>query len=202
MFNFNKVQEQKLGTRKGKFIRPGVQSLTLRNITLEESRNTHNVRPVFYMETEPITDAGFEPHEDSVAGGQIGKVSGNSGYYLKDEAQQADFISVLKSIMASVGTLDEFMSQSNQDFDTLTEALEAVKPYVVGKTARYFVQGEQYSKLDGSGVGLKLKFPTRGVVESLTVTLEESKLPKFDENNPVHFKKMTKPTEPVDDLPF
>lgn len=202
MFNFNKVQEQKLGTKKGKFIRPGVQNLILKDITLEESRNTHNSRPVFLMETEPVTDAGWEPHEDASYGGQIGKISGNSGYYLKDENQQSDFISVLKSIMASVGTLEDFMSSSNQDFDTLEDAVSAVKPYIVGKMARYFVTGEQYEKLDGSGVGLKLKFPTRGVVEATTVT--ESKFPKFDETNPQHFKKLNKSTDPAvtTDLPF
>jgi len=203
MFNFRKVPEQRLEFKKGKFIRPGVQNLILRNITLEESRNTGNVRPVFMMETEPVTDEGWEAHEDAQAGGQIGKVAGNGGFYLKNDDQQEEFVSFLKTIMTSVGTLDEFMvTHGETEFNGLSEVLEVVKPYIVGRTARYFVSGEQYPKLDKSGVGLKLKFPNRRSVESPE---GESKLPKYDESNPAHFKRLPKAdtqSEPISDLPF
>lgn len=203
MFNFNKIQEQRLDGKKGKFIRPGVQTLILKDIFLEVSQNTGKSRPVFFMETEPVTDAGWEGHEGAI--GQIGKIASNGGYYLKDDRQQEEFISFLRSIMSSVGRFDEFMEKYNEtDFNNLQEVIDAVKPYLVGSTARYFVAGEQYQKLDKSGIGLKLKFPNRKVVESLTVA--ESQLPKYDETNPVHFKRLQKPTEPeavpADDLPF
>lgn len=188
-FNFDKVQGQQLEPKKGKFIRPGVQTLILKDITLEESQNTGNLRPVFFMETEPITDKGWEGFEG--AKGQIGKVSGNFGFYLKDKAQQDDFIAFLKSIMIAVGSWDKFAENEGQkDFDGLKEAVNAVKPYLTGTSARYLVCAEQYHKLDNSGVGLKLKFPTRKAVESLNTPLEDSKLPKYDETNPSHFKRI------------
>lgn len=203
-FNFEKVQDQKLEVRKGKFIRPGIQNLILNDITLEESKNTGNLRPVFLMETEPIEDKGWEGFEGAV--GQIGKVSGNFGFYLKNKDQQDEFVSFLKSVMMATGTWEAFAEkEGHKDFDGLRDAVEAVKPYLVGTKARYLVCAEQYHKLDQSGIGLKLKFPTRKAVESLDVLLENSKLPKYDETNPNHFKKIeaqSSPKSPVDDLPF
>jgi hypothetical protein len=206
MFNFKKVQEQRLEFKRGKFIRPGVQNLTFRDVTLEESKNTGNKRPVFFMETEPITDEGWEPHEDAQAGGQIGKVAGNAGYYLKNDDQQEEFVGLLKTMMSAVGTLDQFMSEhGTEDYDNLDDVVAAVKPYLTGRTGRFFVCGEQYQKLDNSGVGLRLKFPNKRVVESINVAIEDSKLPKFDESNPTHFKKLPRQEEPKEmtsDLPF
>lgn len=200
-FNFEKVQDQKLETKRGKFIRPGIQNLILKDITLEESKNTGNLRPVFMMETEPILDKGWEGFEGAV--GQIGKVSGNFGFYLKNKDQQDEFISFLKSIMIAVGIWETFAQKEGQkDFEGLKEAVAAVKPYLTGTTARYLVCAEQYHKLDNTGIGLKLKFPTRRAVESLDVTLETSKLPKYDETNPSHFKKIEALPKATDDLPF
>jgi len=201
MFNLRKVPEQKLDMKKGKFIRPGVQDLILKDIHLEKSQNTGNERPVFLMETLPITEEGWEGFEG--AKGQIGKVAGNFGYYLKNDDQKVEFAGFLKSILKACGTYDEFIEKSSQDFEEIGELIEAIKPYVVGKIARYFVAGEQYHKLDNSGVGLRLKFPTRRAVESSNE--EVSKLPTFDETNPNHFKKVDKvetKKETLDDLPF
>lgn len=207
MLNFKNLPEQKQ-FQKGKFIRPGIQNLILRNISLHVSANTNNERPVFDMETEPVTDPGWEGHEGAL--GQIGRVAGNFNYYLKDESQKADFIGNLKDIMTAVGTYNDFIEahadgNGNTNFTTLQEVIDAVKPFVVGKTARYFVAAEQYTKLDKSGVGIKLKFPSRRMVESIT---SETKFPKFDETNPNHFKKVTKTSndfqksQPMSDLPF
>lgn len=201
MFNFGKLPESKLETKRGKFIRPGVQSLILNNLHLESSKNTGNQRPVFTMETEPITDEGWEGFEG--AAGQIGKVAGNYGYYLKTDEQKAEFAVFLKAVMQAVGTYDSFMEKhAGTDFDSgnLQSVVDAVLPFIKGTVARYLVCGEQYQKLDNTGVGLRLKFPTRRGVESAEA--EPSKLPKFDETNPSHFKKLTKNEEKVDDLPF
>lgn len=208
-FNFGNLPEQKLEVKKGKFIRPGVQTLILKDLYLESSKNTGNQRPVFFMETEPITDEGWEGFENHK--GQIGKIAGNFGYYLKNDDQKEEFANFLKAIMQSTNTWADCTAQhGNTDFTTLDELVEAAKPFLAGTKARYFVCGEQYHKLDGSGVGLKLKFPTRRAVESLEVT--DSKLPKFDETNQNHFKKIPKsevntldmePKAPkMDDLPF
>ena len=206
MLNFKNLPEHR-EFKKGKFIRPGIQNLILRDVTIQTSTNTGNERPVFSMETEPVTDEGWEGFEG--AKGQIGNIFGNFGFYLKDETQKSEFIGNLKDIMTAVGTFNDFMDANSDDsgntnFKNLSEVISAVKPYVVGKKARYFVAAEQYAKLDKSGIGLKLKFPSRKMVESIE---SESKFPKFDESNPNHFKKISKVTqtspEPVpNDLPF
>lgn len=200
MFNFNKVPETK-EYKKGKFIRPGVQNLILHDITLQVSRNTGNERPVFSMETEPVTDPGWEGYNG--AKGQIGNVAGNFGYYLKTDENKLEFVGNLRDIMKAVGTYSDFMEKySDANFTNLAEVIEATKPYVVGRTARYFVAGEQYEKLDRSGIGLKLKFPSKRMVESLD---SESKFPAFDDTNPNHFKKLDKTSvaaTQTDDMPF
>lgn len=195
--NFNNVPEQKQ-FKKGKFIRPGIQNLYLRDIQLQTSPNTGNYRPVFSMETEPIIEEGWEGFENNK--GQIGNISGNFGYYLKDDLQQKEFVGNLVSILKAVGSYEDFMSEHGaKDFNELPLAVEAVKPYLVGKLGRYFVAAEQYQKLDGSGVGLKLKFPNRFFVESIE---SESKFKKFDENDPKHFKKLQKDETKIESLPF
>lgn len=201
MLNFKNVPEQKQ-FKKGKFIRPGIQNLMLKDITFHVSPNTGNKRPVFSMESEPITEDGWEGHQGAL--GQIGNVSGNFGYYLKDEAQELEFIGNLKDIMKACGTYDDFMEgPGSKDFTELEDVVNAVKPFVINKIARYFVSAEQYEKLDKTGIGLKLKFPNRFFVEALTA---ECKFQKFDETNPKHFKKFQKVEvgiggEPTD-LPF
>jgi hypothetical protein len=203
MFEFDNLPEQQ-EFKKRKFIRPGVQNLILKDITLQVSPNTHNERPVFSMETEPVTDEGFEPHEDANYGGQIGNISGNFGYYLKTDNQKLEFIVNLRDIMKAVGTYEAFMEKHGKtNFQNLQEVIDAAKPYLVGTKACYFVAAEQYQKLNNTGIGLKLKFPSRKMVEAVG---NESKLAKFDETNPNHFKKLQKTTTtstaPVDDLPF
>lgn len=203
MFEFDNLPEQQ-EFKKRKFIRPGVQTLILKDITLQVSANTQNERPVFNMETEPVTEEGFEPHEDASYGGQIGNIAGNFGYYLKNDSQKLEFVGNLRDIMKAAGTYNDFMEKHGKiDFSSLQEVIDAVKPYVVGTKANYFVAGEQYQKLNNTGVGLKLKFPSRKLVETLGT---ESKFPKFDETNPNHFKKLQKttnvPAVAPDDLPF
>lgn len=202
MFDFNNLPE-KQEFKKRPFIRPGVQTLILKDIFLQVSPNTANERPVFSMETEPITDEEFVPHQDAKYGGQIGNVSGNFGYYLKNENQKLEFIGNLRDIMRAVGTYDDFMNQHGKvTFGSLDQVIEVAKPFLVGTKARYFVAGEQYQKLDKTGIGLKLKFPSRKLVESLD---SETKFPKFDETNSSHFKKLEKtvtPAEVPNDLPF
>lgn len=202
MFDFNKLPEQK-EYKRGKFIRPGVQVLTLKDVFFQTSPNTQNDRPVFSMETEPITDEGWEPHEDAKFGGQIGNIAGNFGFYLKNDSQKLEFIGNLRDIMKVAGTYDSFMEKYGKtDFSTLDTVLEVAKPYLVGTKATYFVAGEQYMKLNKTGLGLKLKFPSRKLVVPIG---SESLLPVFDENNPNHFKRFQKTEEPADvlnDLPF
>lgn len=201
MLNFKNLPE-KTEFKKGKFIRPGIQNLILRDITLQTSHNTGNERPVFSMETEPINEPGWEGYEG--AKGQIGNIFGNFGFYLKTDSQKQDFMANLEDIMKAAGTYEDFM-QANGDtnFTSLADVIAAVKPFVVGKAARYFVAGQQYMKLDQSGVGLKLKFPSKRMVETLD---SESKFPKFDDTNKNHFEKLEKKAElpkvTSDDLPF
>lgn len=198
MFNLEATQEKEY-MKKGKFIRPGVQVLILKDIYLEKSQNTGNERPVFFMETLPITDEDWEGHEG--AKGQIGKVAGNFGYYLKNDDQKVEFAGFLKSILKAVDKYDTFVAESNRDFEKISDLIDAVKPYLVDSQARYFVAGEQYHKLNNTGIGLKLKFPTNRSVEAINA--EVSKLPTFDESNPKHLKKVgKKEDQPVDDLPF
>lgn len=203
MFDFENLPEQR-EFKKGKFIRPGVQNLILKDITFQTSVNTSNERPVFNMETEPVTDEGWEPHEDSTYGGQIGNIAGNFGYYLKNDNQKLEFVGNLRDIMKAVGTYADFMEKFGKtNFNNLQEVVDATKPYLVGTKACYFVAGEQYQKLNNAGVGLRLKFPSRKMVETLE---NASKLPKFDETNQNHFKKLQKVEPsvivPADGLPF
>lgn len=197
MLNFNKLPEQR-DYKKGKFIRPGTQVLILKDLFLQTSPNTGNERPVFAMETEPITEEGWEGWEGAV--GQIGNIAGNFNYYLKTDDQKRDFMGNLRDIMKATGTYEAFDEKHGKsDFTVLSEVIEAVKPFIVGGKARYFVAAEQYQKLDNTGVGLKLKFPSKRLVESIS---DESKFPKFDETDPKHFKKLDKKEEKVSDLPF
>lgn len=210
MFNFNNLPEQR-EFKKGKFIRPGIQDLYLKDIELQTS-NAGDKRPVFHMETEPITEAGWEGHQG--AKGQIGKIAGNFNYYIKTDEQAEEFACCLRDILKATDRYDVFIQEhSNTQFKSLEEMINGVLPYVKGTKARYFVAGEQYQKLTGDGIGIKLKFPSKKMVEPAGST--NTIFPKFDESNKRHFQKLDGTAKPntqfeklstantkVDDLPF
>ncbi len=200
-FNFKDVSEQR---GVSQFISPGVQVLKINNIVLERSRNTGSIKPVFFMESEPITDPNFKGVDG--AKGRVGKVSGNGGYYLKDDNQQLEFISFLKTIAKFLGKTEEIEALPPSSFE---DSVEGAKNVIAGQYARWFVAGQEYPK-GGDKYGIKLVFPSRNFIESK----DSSNLPTFDRTNPKHYKEIPKSTGEIapgitpgrvstgDDLPF
>lgn len=194
-FNFKDVPEIKQGLSQ--FISPGTQVLKINNIILEKSRNTGNVKPVFFMESEPVTDPNFKGMDG--AKGRIGKVSGNGGFYLKEDSQKLEFISFLKTIAGILGKTEEIEALPGGDFE---EIIDQAKKVISGQYAKFFVAGQEYPK-DQNKVGIKLVFPSRNFIESL----DSNTLPTFDKSNPKHYKAIPKVPgvtqgTKTDDLPF
>jgi hypothetical protein len=204
--------------KKGKFIRPGSGLvLKVNDIILEKSQNHEFRKPVLMMETEPITEEGWEG--EAGAKGQIGKIAANGGYYLKTPENQKEFVVFLRDIARALGKLEQC---STIEADTLEDFIEKVKPIICdGTYGRYFVRGQEYPKPNSNiGFGIKLLFPKFKFVESMEVEAKDTKLEKFDKANKWHYDAIPKApvqkssdpvfgeseaaslTEPVDDLPF
>lgn len=202
--NFNNVGERKVSP----FLSPGSGLvLKINDINLDESKNNKGqFRPVFSMESEPINDPSFNGVDGAV--GKIGKISGNAGYYLRDDNQIQEFLGGLREIARSIGKEEELSQVEAPDLPTL---VERVRPILRGGYARYFVAGREFPKAQNKH-GLKLVFLNRNFVESTDAN--PSKLEVFDRNNPKHYTKL--PTTPnqandfpaetkknsADDLPF
>lgn len=192
-FNFKDVKEaDNRGTSP--FLSPGGnQILKINDITLKESTNTHKVLPVFHMESKPVTDPEFKGQDG--AKGQVGRISGNAGYYLKDDNQQQQFLGALKSIARALNKVEELEEIKADTFeDMIAQAAKVLR----GGYARYFVAGSEFPK-DGGKYGVKLSFPSRNFVESAQIEEKDSTLPKFDRSNDKHYKAIPK-TAPKDDF--
>jgi hypothetical protein len=215
MFSFKGVSEGST-RKKGMFIRPGSGLVVkVNDIILEKSVNHEFRKPVLFMESEPITEEGWVGHEGAV--GQIGKIAANGGFYLKTEAQQQEFVAFLKEIVTALGKEEEC---ATIEASTLEEFVSKVKAILANAGyARYFVRGVEYAKSAApNGKGLKLLFPNRRFVESLSTASADSKLAKFDYKNKWHYDRLPQvesqatygelgapaitSTETVDDLPF
>lgn len=212
-FNFRGVKEP-TERATSQFLSPGSGLvLKINNIELKMSQNNNTPLPVFHVESEPITDPNFKGQDG--AKGQVGRISANGGYYLKDDNQQQQFMGALKSIARALNKTDELEAIDAQSFAELISKAAAV---LRGGYARYFVAGVEFPKPQGK-YGVKLVFPSRNFVES--VAIDETTLPKFDRNNKKHYLAVPKdttgnfgvtagstinskpaPTQSPDDLPF
>ncbi len=197
--NFKNAEEKKTSP----FLSPGSGIvLKINNITLDKSQNTQNLRPVFFMETEPINDPSFQGADG--AKGKVGKVSANAGYYLKTDNNVLEFLGSLKSIARAIGKEGAL---DNLEAPDLPALLEQVVPILSKSYASYFIAGKEFPK-PGGKYGIKLVFPNRNFVEA--VGTEPTSLAPFDRTNPKHYTKLPEPTEPAfdtsektpDDLPF
>jgi hypothetical protein len=205
------VQAPQTGRQIGQFIRPGINELKITDIVLKKSSNNDSYSPIFVCETHPIEAEGWVGVDG--ARGQIGKISANQGYYIKNEDSLRKFLGFIKDVGTALDKADELDAI---EFETLPELIDKLRPVFVSDTfARYFVCAEEYPKQNGKP-GLKLSFPNRQGVEGVNVT--PSTLPVFDGNNRYHYKTMTvathtnpvafsgftstKPTLAEDGLPF
>ncbi len=187
--NFNDVQEKK----PSPFLRPGSGLvLKINDIVLEKSRNNDSLRPVFFMESQPVDDPTFVPVDG--AKGRVGKVSGNAGYYLKNDNQKQEFIGDLRTIAIALGKAEELKAIPDGTFE---ELVDTAKNILKGGFARYFVAGSEFPKAEDR-YGIKLLFPNKNFVESID---SESKLEPFDKSNPKHYQALKKEKK-TDDLPF
>lgn len=187
--NFNDAPERKISP----FLNPGSNLvLTITSIELEKSKSSDGLRPVFFMESEPIKDPSFEGWQGAKA--KIGKVAGNAGFYLKTDNHKQQFLGDLRNIAIALGKEEDLKNIPDGDFPELVKAASGI---LRGGFAKYFITGSEYAKANGK-YGVRLTFPNKNFVTSLDGELE-----KFDRTNPKHYQPLpTQKAEPKDDLPF
>lgn len=176
----------------------GPQTLKINRIELVKSKSD-SVKAVFHMETQPIKDEGFEGVEG--AKGKVGKVA--CGVFMKHESQKREFFEKMLDIAKALGLQKEFQQIKGDSFEEVIAEIEGLFKGP-GKFANYVVFGEEYTKQTGAK-GIRLLFPRWNFVEPLNA--KESKLVKFDINNPIHVKRIQAEEtaggeEEKDDLPF
>ncbi len=202
----SEIEVPKTG-KVGQFIRPGVNELKIVDILLKESRNNDSYSPIFVCETKPIEAPNWTGLNG--AAGQIGKISANQGYYIRNEDGLRKFLGFVKEVAAALNKTEEI---NKIEFDNLSDLIPKLKPlFCDGTYARYLVSAEEYLKT-GGGKGLKLSFANRNSVESISA--EPSSLPKYNPNDKFHYKALpnvalnttpiTAPKKSIntDDLPF
>lgn len=183
-YNFKTVKEPS-EKKPSPFLSPGSGLvLKINNLELIQSQNSGNPRPVFHMESEPITDPDFKPVDGAT--GRVGKVSGNGGYYLNNDNQRSEFLGFLKAIARAIDKTEELEAIEATSFEDLVEKSKRV---LCGHYARYFVAGTEFSKPEGRW-GVKLTFPNKRAVES--VNQDPTTLEAFDFKNPKHYKAIPK----------
>src|SRR3990167_11119743 len=134
-------EKKKSGESKiSQYIIYGNQKAKINRIELKEAK-TGTKKVVFHMESEPVTTEGFIPHEESVSGGQIGRV--DATIFLKTQEQMEEFHKNTQIIAEKLGSLEQVKTLSA---DSLDEYITKVAPYLTGKYAYWQIAAEVYKK--------------------------------------------------------
>lgn len=157
------------------------QVLKISGIELKKSQNTGSSKPIFHMETKPITDPAFVPIDG--AKGKVGKVA--CGVYMNSDALKREFLQKLKTIAVAVGVESEVNKIKSEDFE---EVVQRITDVIKGKYARYTLVAGEYPKNDGK-VGITLSLPKFKFVESENA--DPSTIVVFDKENQYHYKKIS-----------
>ncbi len=186
----------------GQFIRPGKQELIITDMTTKESsKGSKSV--IFSVETPPVEDENFEPHEDAKNGGKIGTVS---TIFLASEKTQEMFNRTMAQLGDALGVRKKLDNISAEDIE---EYVTKVKKIVKGKKAWFLISGEEYEKDSEGNVGLALKLKAY-----FAVAKNESDLQDLDKSNPFHYQAVESKGSPQkedtkkqeegsgDDMPF
>lgn len=149
MFNTKGVDTTEQAFGPSQFITYGNQELTIAGYLIRASQNGKK-QVMLNMESPKVNEEGFEPHEDSVNGGKIGRVqftiymdegdmdSKPVKKFIKDVGIVADKLGVREKV-------DAIQASNLEDY--MTQFVKLVR----GKFAYWSVTGEQYEAQTDNG---------------------------------------------------